>query len=59
MIETNDIYNLAGTFSYLSEIDSGLLDKEQQEKLAEMKDKVLTTLAFLIDSLLDISDENQ
>lgn len=59
MIETNDIYNLAATFSYLSEIDTGLLGKEQQDVLGNMKDKVLSSLAYLIDALPDFEENTE
>jgi hypothetical protein len=46
MIETGEIYNLAAAFNYLVEIDSGLLDVDQQEILSRMKEKILNCLAY-------------
>ena len=52
-----DIANLAAALSSLSEIDSGLLNKGRQAKLARMKRLIFDTLVHYTDCLPDEEEE--
>lgn len=55
---TGDLYNLACTYSYLSEIDSQMLGKREQARLAKMKSLLFDAISYYCDELPDLrSDE--
>ena len=54
---TSDIANLSGALSSLGEVDSGLLNKTRQSKLAKMKRQIFAALEYYCDCLPEIDDE--
>ena len=56
---TGNIANLSAAFTSLGEVDPGLLGKARQQKLARMKRIIFDTLAYYVDCLPQVTEEEE